>query len=343
MAEIASPETTYIAYSAVPGSPGHVDADGGLAITDPASPYAEISLDVPTTNDSPSPPLAANANINVNNGHGPDHGHGHGPEDGIEVDNEEMDREDMKHHMSMLLMNGRLHLAPIGSNPQKILDVGTGTGIWAIEMGETYPTTEVIGTDLSPIQPTWIPPNVKFEIDDVEEEWLYHPNSFDFIHFRFLFLAIKNLPRALDQSMGALKPGGWIELCELDIFPVSIDGSPPESYSHISAFLDTVHQAALRQGCDVKIAPKYKDLVIRAGYEEVTEEIMTVPWGSWPRDLRLKEAGAFLRAELRGGLQGISMGLFTRCLGWTAKEVEVFLIGVRKDLDNNQLHLCSKL
>ena len=87
MAEIASPETTYIAYSAVPGSPGHVDADGGLAITDPASPYAEISLDVPTTNDSPSPPLAANANINVNNGHGPDHGHGHGPEDGIEVDN----------------------------------------------------------------------------------------------------------------------------------------------------------------------------------------------------------------------------------------------------------------
>ena len=93
MAEIASPDTTYIAYSAVPCSPGYVDADGGLAITNPASPYPEISLDVPTTNDSPSPPLAANANININNGHGPDHGpehghgHGHGPEDDIEVDN----------------------------------------------------------------------------------------------------------------------------------------------------------------------------------------------------------------------------------------------------------------
>ena len=39
-----------------------------------------------------------------------------------------MDREDMKHHMNMILMDGRLHLAPIGPKPSKILDVGTGTG-----------------------------------------------------------------------------------------------------------------------------------------------------------------------------------------------------------------------
>ena len=38
--------------------------------------------------------------------------------------------------MAMLRMDNRLHLAPIGENPQRILDIGTGTGIWAIEMGE---------------------------------------------------------------------------------------------------------------------------------------------------------------------------------------------------------------
>lgn len=160
-----------------------------------------------------------------------------------------------------------------------------------------------------------IPPNVRFEIDDVEEDWLYHPNSFDFVHFRFLFLAIKNLPRALNQAMRyglimhfppsqgswvlqsrrTLKPGGYIELCELDIFPVSIDGAPVESYSEILAFINTLNVAALGQGCDVQIAPKFKDLAIQAGYEDVTEEVFTVPWGSWPRDPRLKEAGAFLR------------------------------------------------
>lgn len=39
----------------------------------------------------------------------------------------------MKHAMVVNLCGGRLHFAPIGENPQNILDMGTGTGIWAIE------------------------------------------------------------------------------------------------------------------------------------------------------------------------------------------------------------------
>lgn len=35
--------------------------------------------------------------------------------------------------MFYTLMRNRLFLAPIGNNPQKILDVGTGFGDWAIE------------------------------------------------------------------------------------------------------------------------------------------------------------------------------------------------------------------
>lgn len=33
------------------------------------------------------------------------------------------------------------------------LDIGTGTGIWAIDFADEHPETTVIGTDLSPIQP----------------------------------------------------------------------------------------------------------------------------------------------------------------------------------------------
>lgn len=45
----------------------------------------------------------------------------------------EQEREDMKHAMVKLLCNQKLHFAPIGDNPQEILDIGTGTGIWTIE------------------------------------------------------------------------------------------------------------------------------------------------------------------------------------------------------------------
>lgn len=34
----------------------------------------------------------------------------------------------MKHHEFMLITDFQLHLSPIGDQPQRILDIGTGTG-----------------------------------------------------------------------------------------------------------------------------------------------------------------------------------------------------------------------
>lgn len=55
----------------------------------------------------------------------------------------------------LLLCEAHLHLAPL-FKPKNILDIGTGTGIWAIQMAEQYPESTIWGTDLSPIQPSWL-------------------------------------------------------------------------------------------------------------------------------------------------------------------------------------------
>lgn len=47
-------------------------------------------------------------------------------------DEPEQEREDMKHAMVLHVCDGKLHFSPL-ENPQKILDVGTGTGAWAID------------------------------------------------------------------------------------------------------------------------------------------------------------------------------------------------------------------
>lgn len=51
-------------------------------------------------------------------------------------DESEQDRQDLLHHVRNLTLGGALFRAPIPTSPQRVLDVGTGTGIWAIDFAD---------------------------------------------------------------------------------------------------------------------------------------------------------------------------------------------------------------
>ena len=63
------------------------------------------------------------------------------------TDEKEQDRLDLHHEILLQLMDYKYHLAPLDT-PHRILDIGTGTGIWAVDMAYRYPCAEVTGTDL---------------------------------------------------------------------------------------------------------------------------------------------------------------------------------------------------
>lgn len=51
-------------------------------------------------------------------------------------------------------------------------------------VADAYPSASIMGTDLSPIQPKWLPPNARMFVEDCEgPEWM-HGQGFDLVHFR---------------------------------------------------------------------------------------------------------------------------------------------------------------
>lgn len=62
------------------------------------------------------------------------------------------------------------------------------------------PKAAVIGNDLSPIQPVYVPPNLHFEIDDCEQEWPFPQNYFNLIHIRNLSGAVRDWKKLYAQA-----------------------------------------------------------------------------------------------------------------------------------------------
>jgi ubiquinone/menaquinone biosynthesis C-methylase UbiE len=71
--------------------------------------------------------------------------------------------------------------------------------VWAIEVGDRFPTARVRGIDLSPTQPVWVPSNVDFLVDDCEQcDWL--DKYVDLVHFRFMTIVLRDVPKVLANA-----------------------------------------------------------------------------------------------------------------------------------------------
>jgi SAM-dependent methyltransferase len=194
----------------------------------------------------------------------------------------EQDRLDLHHHIYRLILGGPLYRAPIGKDPQRILDFGTGTGIWAIDIADEFPSAHVIGTDLSPIQPSFVPPNCNFYVDDVESDWAYREDEkFDFIHGRSMAGGIGDWPNLLRQIYANLKPGGWLEMQEYQAMIGSEDKTEDDplgmrNYPNIQHWVDLVCEGSIMFKKTLHVAKEMKEWMTVAGFEDVKEEVYKV-------------------------------------------------------------------
>ncbi|KAE8132165.1 hypothetical protein BDV38DRAFT_288010 [Aspergillus pseudotamarii] len=72
------------------------------------------------------------------------------------------------HDIALAHFDGHLFHAPIVEEPEKVLDIGTGIGAWAIDFADVFRHSTVTGIDWIYVQADLGTPNVNFVLDDFE-------------------------------------------------------------------------------------------------------------------------------------------------------------------------------
>ncbi|CAI4214099.1 unnamed protein product [Parascedosporium putredinis] len=147
----------------------------------------------------------------------------------------------------------------------------------------------------------YVPANVEFGIDDLEDPWTYS-DRFSLIYARFLTASVADWPRLFKQCYDNLEPGGWLEV--VDILPITSDDGTLAADTPLARWAALILEGTRR----------------------------------WPKDSKLKELGQWCFENIDTGLEAISNAIFTRFLGWTKEDLDAFLAEVREDMKNHDIH-----
>ncbi|CAH0045868.1 unnamed protein product [Clonostachys solani] len=235
---------------------------------------------------------------------------------------------DLQCHLVWLTLDKRLAIAPI-KNPRRAMDVGCGTA-------DAYPGTDVVGVDIAPTQPNMTPPNLRFELDDLEREWTF-TSKFDYIHSQLMIGAFQDWPNFFKQSFDNLEDSGYLEVADID-FVIKCDDTTLEKESALNVWHEKMHEGATLAGFPLDAISKVPDMMRDAGFVDVVAIPYPWPINTWPRDPKHKEVGRWAMENFTIGCESMSQALFTRALGWSIDELRVFMTQVRQDLKNRRIH-----
>lgn len=214
----------------------------------------------------------------------------------LPFDEPERKRLEVQHKLYRHCLDGALTNTRLPLDTAHIVDLGTGIGVWAIEMAARYPQTQITGIDVYPIQRRkGVPPNVKFVIADVEDPWDFPDNSIDFVHARSIAGGVRDWPALLRQAYTKLKPGGLFEMTEIALNVLDFDGKFAEA-DLCPEFLKIFRDLCDKVGMDFNPSPHVPDWLVEADFEKIVQRSEILPAGSWAQDEKLKARQALMNS-----------------------------------------------
>ena len=86
------------------------------------------------------------------------------------------------------------------------------------------------------------------------------------------------------------------------------------------------------------VSEMYETWMREAGFVDIQQRMFMWPSNTWPKDPFMKELGRWNQVNIMEGLEGFCLALYTRALGWSKPEVDVFVAKVTRDLANRHIH-----
>lgn len=187
------------------------------------------------------------------------------------------------HEFWLSTFNNKLIIAPI-TQPKQILDIGCGTGIWAVAVADNHPDSQVYGIDISPVQPVFVPENCYFYIENVLEGSSFHDEKFDLIQSRCLGAGIPDDRWAsyVREIWRITKSAGWVQLIEVDPLRYCDDGSMPLE-SPLATYEKIVEDFLRRKyGISIQeVSPNLARHIQNAGFINISQTNIRSPLGNW--------------------------------------------------------------
>ncbi|KAK2039318.1 S-adenosyl-L-methionine-dependent methyltransferase [Colletotrichum somersetense] len=251
-------------------------------------------------------------------------------------DTTEQFRLDIQHLLWLATWDGRLCMCPKKDGASRVLDVGTGTGVWAMAYADEHPEAVVTGVDISPIQPQVVAPNCFFEIYNAESEWPWRIPH-DFVFMRHMNTAFASWRDTIEKVFRNLAPGGYIELQD-NTFPImSYEGTMPAN-SAIARWSSMLMESTRLLGRPCDAPSQFKRLLEDAGFEGVVEIKRVWPIGEWAAGRRHFVTGSLCHDTSIAGLEPSTLRLFTSVFGWSVEETKDFCREVEAEIRSQRYH-----
>ncbi|KAJ7026663.1 S-adenosyl-L-methionine-dependent methyltransferase [Mycena alexandri] len=208
---------------------------------------------------------------------------------------EEVSRLDNQHLAFAEYIGNRLSFAPLNT-PRRILELGAGTGAWAVQAALMYPDAEVTAVDRISLPPRAIPPNMCFEKLDLTDEFPWKANEFDIIHLRFVLFHLPRPVQVLRRIFDLLAPGGWLLVEE----PHSLEY--PEGPGVAQHKRDSILQTLMEtHGMDWAIGTQIATILKESTLFEVETLQVSIPFLPIPEDAWMRTIRkAFIEMTTKG-------------------------------------------